>query len=792
MKTRNFLVVLFLFFFLATAFAVSPDVNVWQAIQDDVNYPFAGGIPTWFGDDNITIDFNVFDADNNRLTVDINYNAEAVRGIPGIPIITDLNLADGVCSDQDWADSPSLCKWDWNGLVADGNYYIIIEIDDGISTDYNISDSNIGIDATAPTTSWDGNHNTWQNTDANVHLTCHDVNSGCSKIQYSFSIDNFEDDWEKNWNESNNDAENPLSESTIKKKGNYSIHFGIDADKSSFDWASWHYSTLIDLSSMVGVSSGTPTEGKFIMWLYFNTIDFLKGQIGDVTFYAESSESDYFFAYLGSDKLASATWYRWELDLTTSDVNHGIEGDIDWTAINYFSLETNAKQYNANDFEFYVDDFIIESETDDSSASVLFTADGNFVLDFNSTDVTGNVGDINTFYVLIDKTTPSTSWDGNNNIWQKWDANITLTCVDAVAGCVTNYRIDADPSSNIDWSEWIAATDVNYPSPGDADGNWAVRFYSVDLAGNTSDQNTFFVLIDKTAPTISTYTPDANGTTTDSTPDFNASFTDTAAEPNSGVVSCGYKYYVDEVFQLFGSTTAVGGNCKYTATTDLTEGQSAHLDWNATDAVGNTSAYSKGFSYTYSTPAPPSPTSGGGGPTTVKYFNFTTTEPVQKLIQVIGTVGSVHEFTLEVKNEAKQPNTVWITVDENISQVVTCDEKIAIDIAKRGTINCTANLTDVNITALQATYAGDITLKSATKTETIAVKVLAFELGGLGWFAAIIKENTTAFAIAVIALLGGATLAFLGISGYFKGWQSFAATIGGGSLAFLLALAIII
>jgi hypothetical protein len=424
-------------------------------------------------------------------------------------------------------------------------------------------------------------------------------------------------------------------------------------------------------------------------------------------------------------------------------------------------------------------------------------SDGNYFIDINSwkNEVNGVFNFDSNWFVksgatsfYLDNTNPSTSWDGNHNTWQTNDANINLTCVDAETCDTTFYRFDQDSGLFIDWTEWLTGTDINLPSPGNIDGNWAVRFYSTDVAGNTGDTNTFYVLIDRTAPTISTFTPDANTTTSDTTPDLNAYFTDA----HSGIVSCGYKINVDEAFHKYGTTTAVGGNCQYTHDTDLADGQSVHADWNATDAVGNTSDYSKGFSQTYSAPVVAPPTGGpGGGGGGAKFYNFVVSEPENKAVSILGTIGSVHPFTIRVKNEAAQANAIIVTVDENLSHIIECGDTLILQQDEAGEIACTATL-DVNAAGLQTALEGDITLRSQTKVETIKVKVLAFELVGIGGLSAMIKENAVAFGVAVLGLLGAITLVFLGISKYFKGWPQAASILGGGSLAALLALAIII
>jgi hypothetical protein len=90
-------------------------------------------------DSNLTIDFNVFDASNQRLTAELRYSLTQVQD-SGTIIIDDVNLDSGVCADQNWSDVPSTCSWDWDiSGIDDGNYFLLVEIDSGTASDFNAS-----------------------------------------------------------------------------------------------------------------------------------------------------------------------------------------------------------------------------------------------------------------------------------------------------------------------------------------------------------------------------------------------------------------------------------------------------------------------------------------------------------------------------------------------------------------------------------------------------------------------------------------------------------------------------
>lgn len=111
--------------------AARVDLNIWRVEGYDViqqqfptfNYDYDG---------NLTIDFNVFNVDNNAMTVDINYSTSPTQGT-GTVIVNDLNLSSFVCTNaQLWNVYDTNCSWDWNILgVADNNYYILIDLNGG-------------------------------------------------------------------------------------------------------------------------------------------------------------------------------------------------------------------------------------------------------------------------------------------------------------------------------------------------------------------------------------------------------------------------------------------------------------------------------------------------------------------------------------------------------------------------------------------------------------------------------------------------------------------------------------
>jgi len=133
---------------------VDRNVTEWVFFNSpDLNFVSVDGSPfdgsayeySYSVDGNLTIDFNVFDSNNDRLSIDINLTALAGQG-SGTAMVKDINLDSGKCSDLDWDDVPSLCSVDINInrlLVSDGNYLVAAVLKNLQSSVYAWGDANV-------------------------------------------------------------------------------------------------------------------------------------------------------------------------------------------------------------------------------------------------------------------------------------------------------------------------------------------------------------------------------------------------------------------------------------------------------------------------------------------------------------------------------------------------------------------------------------------------------------------------------------------------------------------------
>ena len=118
MNVKKFFMLSILLVFFATLVSAVPDVNV---VSPQAAETYSVGTT-------VTIDFNVSDIDNNRLTMDLNYSLTTAQG-SGTVIVHDLNLAKAYCPDQIWdntdANFGSSCTYSWDTTGVPAGCYTV-------------------------------------------------------------------------------------------------------------------------------------------------------------------------------------------------------------------------------------------------------------------------------------------------------------------------------------------------------------------------------------------------------------------------------------------------------------------------------------------------------------------------------------------------------------------------------------------------------------------------------------------------------------------------------------------
>ncbi|MBN2126929.1 MAG: hypothetical protein JW703_00890 [Candidatus Diapherotrites archaeon] len=284
---------------------------------------------------------------------------------------------------------------------------------------------------------------------------------------------------------------------------------------------------------------------------------------GDSTGYVFDSVTSYVAPPTVSSDINS--WQNFDANITLNCTS----GDYPCNNI-YYRLDTDSSNSISYDGWLTYD------------ANIFVSTDGNYALDYNAVDTIGTYSSLYTEYVLIDKTAPNVSADYNSE-WQNLDQNITLTCTDSFSQCsATYYRFDSDSSESVSYGDWTTFDSNIFFS---SDGNFAVDFNALDNAGNYSDLNTIYVLIDKTAPEVSITSPTDGSSQTSTT----ITLVYSGSDANSGIsnywVSDDGNIWVNNNTNTSYSFTAqsVGSHTYYVRATDNADNNS--LDSNITITV---------------------------------------------------------------------------------------------------------------------------------------------------------------------------------------------------------------
>ena len=120
--------------------------------------------------------------------------------------------------------------------------------------------------------------------------------------------------------------------------------------------------------------------------------------------------------------------------------------------------------------------------------------DGVHTILFRSRDYADNLEPAQSCQVKIDTAAPMTAMSGVDDTWHATPVTLTLSATDVTSGVATTQY-------NIDSGSWTAGTSLTVQ----ADGDHAVSYRSVDVAGNVEPSQTVHVKID-TAPPVTAQT----------------------------------------------------------------------------------------------------------------------------------------------------------------------------------------------------------------------------------------------------------------------------------------------
>jgi len=299
------------------SYAVEPFNFVWAYVLDEsaptltINSPVGG--EKWGGIHQI--DFNVFDAQDDEVHLEIYYSSDAnsFKNVLEADLNLDnyANLPDLNCHNSDWSSSTN-CTYNWNTTtVADGNWFVDFNVwDSGDLNSIASIPSSVQLDNTLPITNFVAPSG-WQTSDFNVALSCEDINgSGCYSSRYRMDLGPWDkfgvgialtEWWDTNWEYRsrvvfNNSGElEKIGYSVIVRLNSINFNFGaakstgidIRARDSNQDVALDYFIDEFDASAQTGV-----------VWVKVPSID-------------ADSRTDYCYIYYGNSAASDAQSSNW-------------------------------------------------------------------------------------------------------------------------------------------------------------------------------------------------------------------------------------------------------------------------------------------------------------------------------------------------------------------------------------------------------------------------------------------------------------------------------------------------
>jgi hypothetical protein len=396
------------------------------------------------------------------------------------------------------SDSGSDCnstKYRLNsGSWLDYDYNILINTDGNTRVDYNSTDNAgnieitnsiwVALDKSAPSTTDDHLPN-WRN-GLSTTLNCTDSKSGCALTQYKV------DDNASGWQDGltiifNGDGNHKVDYNSLDNVGNMESTHTIWVAKEN----------VPPITSDDHNAGAQNTDAN----IHLTCFDATSGCYGfmDTQYKINSGEWNFY----DTNILISSDGNN-RLDYFSTDIAGNIEViKTAWIYINK-SPPTTTDDHNAgwqatdsNTHLTCVDSdgcFLTQYRVDsgawfDYDYNILISSDGNHRLDYNSKDTLGNIEAVNSVWVAIDKTPPSTT-DNHIAGWAT-GTSITLSPSDSDSGVAsTEYIVDLNADA------WFSGTIIIFNS----DGNHRVDYNSIDAVGNLEATHTIWVALDNIAP----------------------------------------------------------------------------------------------------------------------------------------------------------------------------------------------------------------------------------------------------------------------------------------------------
>jgi len=326
--------------------------------------------------------------------------------------------------------------------------------------------------------------------DVTVQLTATDNQSGVANTFYSINESTFK---EGTTFTIQDEGKHKVSFYSVDNAGNIEITKTVEViiDKTAPNTTSnatnsWFKEDFFNLSSSDNVSGVAKT------FYSINGSDFVEGTsfkvkeegVTKVSFYSidkAGNIEEVKTVEVNIDNIKPITtsnitnsWYKDDVNVLLSPSDHGSGIDKTFYTINGYDLVEGTS-------------FRVSNE-------------GVTKVSFNSIDKAGNIEDVNTVEVKIDKTAPITTSNVKNS-WYKANVNVLLSPSDNGSGVDKTYY-------SINGSDFVEGTSFSVSE----EGVTKVSFYSIDKAGNIEEVKNVEVNIDKTAPITTSNITNEDGT----------------------------------------------------------------------------------------------------------------------------------------------------------------------------------------------------------------------------------------------------------------------------------------
>ncbi|PLW79407.1 hypothetical protein C0585_07940 [Candidatus Woesearchaeota archaeon] len=555
----------------------------------------------------------------------------------------------------------------------------------------------------------------WQNTDVDVNLTVTEVDSGKAFTTYSTNGGN-------TWTNGTDFTLNSSGNYTVvyysvdnagNVEDNITINILIDKTKPTtgyinpgITWQSTPYNaTLIENDTFSGVN--------YTMY----SVDSAPEQSGtsiEISATGNYSITYYSVDYAGNIQDNVTLNALLDVDGPTTDSN----APVAWQTTDFLvSLNPVDPDSGVNHTTYFYDGTWYNDST--NPYMIVINVEGNNTLTYYAVDNVGNIGSNTTEYVALDKSSPITNTIGVPTDWVS-SATIIFNATDAVSGLAyTNYSIDN--------GVWVTNDSVTFL----ATGNYSLRYFSVDYAGNNNSIQEEFILIDVTAPNSS---DDYSGTgwqTTSQTVtiDSDDAHSDVASTTINGVVRDNITLSTTDNHSVTYYSTDNAGNVENSTTIYVA------VDVDEPVISGNTPIYTNDVTPTISVAL----SDVGSGINTTTYFielnNGTQTQydntncgakcnvssTALEFYQDTNLTEGVYEVTVKIDDFAgNQDEVVWnMTIDLTAPNVTFTMSDTSYYLNDATSYSCTG--TDEYSGNLTGTVTGLSTSTTGTRTATCTV-----------------------------------------------------------------------